>query len=754
MAKTKSKRTHFINPYTFVPLRPKGPCSQDWKIPEPTHACFRDEQESFTGIIECELNFITPAVIPGKQEAGARNEKPGMIKACTCNDHLAIPGSRLRGQIMNVMRALNSSPVTQYENRMILQRIKDDIRKGYIFRNEDDNELYIQEVREEILVAHPERANLDRMLGNGINPATSPVCYQEITVQNVKFPFSLYSDFTNRHKDKIQQLNNAVKVTGGATLIQLHLIENQDIREIILNEVKSSNKITIEINNTFGPVKIPHYSCNNNGIPGTVYYVNPVNRQGRANRHKQYMVTHKESEEAQLSEFTTQWVKFDSWSGQDGENRFRDLGGRRLAGAHRNLCHVVSLHQDNCSARIILRKEALEQFDQAVKNMAQLTRERTDEEEKKLADEIAKMKGLKEGDFVYFTATEDKKLTSIGRHYRYLRVLGQIEDKVKRANGNFTALDCPVKKLGGWAADDGFSDHKHKSMKSRLWVEMAVGPNAEEMRSSKQLTEKNLRILSSQPPKAAQFYLDNRGYDNQNSKIRGRKFYWHDPKWDKKMWDNEDLKNGKCAFENPNPDDKDLYAQWSKAEVLFPSEHNPDSQKFRFSIRVLNLSPDELNLLLTALTGFMPAGSTEPEKNSWCHKIGHARPFLGSAVIRTTGLKKLSFNEETWEPELTPLDFAKYSTGKLAEWQRKLPQNDPHIRALKRIMSYNGAYSAGEDRENARITYPVYHNGAEPTWEKDAEEKYQPKTYEWFAQKNDPLPKPENERQPQTLPVK
>jgi hypothetical protein len=126
-------RTHFINPYTFIPLSKEGPLI---KANNPTHALF--QKDCFTGIIECQLSFFTAAVIPGFQKPGTQDQ-PGEIKTFTYGEHLAIPGSRIRGHLFHLMRAINSSPITVVQDMVILERRRGSPQKGILLKDNSGN---------------------------------------------------------------------------------------------------------------------------------------------------------------------------------------------------------------------------------------------------------------------------------------------------------------------------------------------------------------------------------------------------------------------------------------------------------------------------------------------------------------------------------------------------------------------------------------------------------------------------------------
>ncbi len=625
---SNGSRRFFINPYTFVPLAKSGPVIPAANnSPHNAHHLWF-ESDCFTGTIEVELQFIAPAVVPGKQEKGTE-EHPGNIRWYRNNGKLAIPGSRLRGHLFHLMKAINSSPITHFRDRAILERAPDDPQrghqKGYIIQ--ENGQFYVVGISSEILMAAEDRSEQPKLSKGG-----SPKTQAELA--------------------------------------------NGD--------------------------KIPFFDPDNpsKGLTGELFFDNPCGRKG-PQRFKRYL-----SDKGTPS--TGTWVQFRSWSGQDESNELKDINGGTKV--HKVAAHIVKI-QDIMKTKYIIPEDTMEKFRKNVQEMAMLLEERG-ECPPDVYQRILKMADLEPGTFVYFETDDNGQVTSIGRHYRYLSRKGSIGEVVKRTNGSFKPDSCPLFHLAGYANDSETSD----GLKSRLWVDMAFC-----QKEDPPLIESDLRILSSQPPKAANFYLNGNGYDDPNATIRGRKFYWHDPKWYQPNWDNQDLNTGQYAFENPLPNKNKK--QWSRAEVLMAKTEEP--VPFTFTIHAMNLSRDEFNLLITAIEGFAPAGA----ECDWTHKIGHARPFMGSARMQVRSVKKLEFDDNC-QPILQCVD--KEACFQLSEWQKqKCFLKQTHIRALRRIMRSGGAYE--QAHQDARILYPVRHKeGGDPKWEKGKPENH-PKTFQWFA---------------------
>jgi CRISPR-associated protein (TIGR03986 family) len=678
-------RQFFINPYTFIPLDTNGPILK----PESTefvHLLF--DSIRFTGTLEVEMTFITPAVIPGKQIAGSE-EWPGAICAYRHGNHLAIPGSRIRGHLLNLMRSINSSPIVNYEDRVILGRDTRNHKKGVIIQT--SNGLKVREIRgngaDEILVAHSKRTKAPRM-ADGAKHETDP---------------RGYDSGGNRCPNEIPDYGSHFRDDGSK------------ITTLPVPECK------LFFQNTF-------YEDRNGKVHKEPY---------KAYLAKQAIGTTREN--------SGNWVKFNAWSGQDELNRLPDLKTKKPQ-VHLNAYHIVKadwITPDDYP----LAQDLIDVYDRGTEEAARLLDERG-EAEVSVVQGVRGASPLKPGMFVYFELDDaGKKVRSIGRHYRYLFYKGSVASKVIAENKRLKdrpVSPCAVTGLSGYA-----NEEERRWLKGQIWVGMALGPELDKDGRSPLLQERDLRILSSQPPKAFEFYLKGGDYNNPSSRIRGRKFYWHDPLWNQPMWDNSDLGGGEKAFDNPDPEHRKLWKQWSCAEVLMPTEDKPPLT-FNFTIRLMNASDDELYLLLTAILGFSPEFLKNEEilcqenPHVWCHKVGHARPFMGSAFMRIKSAKRLDFDTNTLEPrwELRSLSEALETMAvRLKTWQSKL--NGIHLDAIKRVMQFAGAREGLSPEECVPITYPL---GQDPrnaggvshiTW-KDREgsrleEAKQPKTYAFFA---------------------
>jgi len=652
-------RNYFINPYNFVPLGEKPLIESE--TDEVGHLWFDKNRKS--GKIDYSLKFVTPFIIPGEQDT---DSEPGKIELYTYQksdgEYLAIPGSRLRGHILNLMRAINSSPVVQYENKDILKRYVGRHKKGFLIRNVSGN-LEIYEVDKEYLVVHPDRRDINRW------DETIPVCYAGSVAKSI-------------------------------------------------NPYDSSKPLSSQ------------------GTPGDIYY------KSRRAIFKFYL-TKNVHENNQKQTVYGRWVKFPNWSGLDDDNQLPDLKGNLQA--HHNAWHIVDLN--SLGSKYPITDELVNAFKNGVDSIAK----KVEENHPGRGNAVRGMNPLKEGQFVYFeTDSSGSKVISIGRHYHYI-FRGDVQSKVNNAQAGYTKK-CVVQNLAGIA-----NEENDDGMKSRLWFEMAMGPQ----KSHVKIERKNLRILSSQPPKSHNFYLKGGDYDCSDSRIRGRKFYWHNPHWRDTMWDNEDTGKGEYGFENAFPGRNK--AQWSNSEIIMAEEQKNKQVSFNGTVRFFNLTDDELNLLMTALVGIGNLENTDSclkqsDWKQWCHKIGHARPFMGSAYMEISKIELLKI-QDGYIPKLEDNNLEKEFKC-LQEWQKdKIPTRLPeYLRALQRMMSFGGAWDGieGNFLNQTRITYPLGQNNVNDlVWNQSGIDD--PTTYLWFMKKKDRsegvLPDPAEANKRQSLKV-
>lgn len=129
-----------------------------------------------------------------------------------------------------------------------------------------------------------------------------------------------------------------------------------------------------------------------------------------------------------------------------------------------------------------------------------------------------------------------------------------------------------------------------------------------------------LKPLGEPHPSLARFYLTNGTYDDENTKIRGRKFYWHHSE---KIRDNE---NYKKYLESIKTSEKQKYN--SSLKFLKPNN------KFEFEVEFKDLTDEELGVLIYSLE----------LENGLLHKFGKAKAFgFGSSKIK---IEKLLLNSK------------------------------------------------------------------------------------------------------------
>lgn len=634
-----------INPYTFIPPGTDNKCL---KQETASSAWFDKDRNSVK--ITCEIEFLTPALIPGPRRK-ATQELEGMLWAFKHNGRLAIPGSRLRGHFLHLMRLVNGSPMhpEQYADTPILERRpqKPSPRCGLI-SNYDTNtgKVEITEiVGKKVTCYKPDGAQI---LGR----------LREILVAGNDRP----EGFRLQQKAKLQSCSR-----GG------------DIYICAPNAMKVLRVCDLA----------PSRPYDKQGVIGEVDWEHPDWGPKSTRPHKMYMAMPETGIPSQ-----GRWVKIPAWSGQDGNNHLKDTTSN-IGKTHHVVWHLVDLNTLSSDKH----EFDVENFKTTSNALADAAKD--DSDKKAYADDICRMKDwLKPGAFVYFNEQEG----SFGLHFQYFRYPARVHTPTTPAGDAAKSAPCIVDGIQG-AANSG----EQSGPRSRFWAEMAFAED-----NAPKTKEVNLRILSSQPPKAACFYLKPNGsgpakWGQSGSQIRGRKVYWHDPKYNLPLWDDID-KQTTYAFENPDP--SKLKNQWSCAELVQPKT------RYTVTLRCLNFSDDELYLLLTALVGFNPQDTKEgglkpggtDEAPEWCHKIGGARAFMGSARVSITSIKSLGFDAETLGPIMNKVEDITPDT--LKQWQADTlkESTDKHLESLKRIMSYHGAYETDDPnltKTNIRITWPL-----------------------------------------------
>lgn len=174
-----------------------------------------------------------------------------------------------------------------------------------------------------------------------------------------------------------------------------------------------------------------------------------------------------------------------------------------------------------------------------------------------------------------------------------------------------------------------------------------------------------LKSLGEPHPSLTRFYLEKNGtYNDQNSKIRGRKFYWHHSEKIKAGKGYKDYLNS-ISDEKPSSTNSTIYFL------------KPD-QNFEFEVSFKDLTDEELGILIYSL---------ELEKDL-LHKLGKAKAFgFGSCKIEITDcLLESPEKYNSFSKVYEKLDKEKYL--KIAKEEYKLDSKErKEIKELKAILS-------------------------------------------------------------------
>lgn len=204
-------------------------------------------------------------------------------------------------------------------------------------------------------------------------------------------------------------------------------------------------------------------------------------------------------------------------------------------------------------------------------------------------------------------------------------------------------------------------EEKIIAMASKVFISDALSINEK----NKNMEEKiNLKPLGEPHPSLASFYLENGTYDNSNSQIRGRKFYWHHK---------EKIKIGKGYRSYLNTLLDDGINKKVSSIIYFLK---PD-QNFEFEVSFKDLTDEELGILIYSL---------ELEQDL-LHKFGKAKAFgFGSCEIKITDcLLESPEKYSSFTKPYEKLDKEKYL--KIAKEKYKLDTDErKEIKELKTIL--------------------------------------------------------------------
>ncbi|HED03623.1 MAG TPA: TIGR03986 family CRISPR-associated RAMP protein [Candidatus Fraserbacteria bacterium] len=232
------------------------------------------------------------------------------------------------------------------------------------------------------------------------------------------------------------------------------------------------------------------------------------------------------------------------------------------------------------------------------------------------------------GAFVYFQP-DKQQVKSFGknRRYKWVREYSTRQLLERIHDGGFLPCTsrqqlCFCCRLFGTVGEG-----ENQQVAGRVMLEDALI-----QASYPQLQQVVLRILGSPKPKYHPFYVTTgrraapkglASYDDADSQLRGRKFYWHHP-------------TDSNYQREPN---QRLGNQNVQVELL------PAEAMFTFKVRFTNLEEVELGLLLYALC----LNDNDPD-GTVAHKLGMGKPIgLGSAKITVTDLQAHR-DADRWRP--------------------------------------------------------------------------------------------------------
>jgi len=310
-----------------------------------------------------------------------------------------------------------------------------------------------------------------------------------------------------------------------------------------------------------------------------------------------------------------------------------------------------------------------------------------------------------DGQFVYYEFKNPAaryEVVSIGKNYRYKWSYKPSESK--------PSLPCSDE--GNRIIESMFGRVGESSQAGKIMFGHALQTNETGTFPVK------LRILSGPKPSCRQFYLapesvvcgsgslpenaDQTHYYGDD-KIRGRKFYWHQPGVNR------------SSYQHPNNAETNQNCTVRVMEV---------GAKFKFSVDFFNLRKEEFGLLLMAI------GLSEVQGFENCyHKIGMGKPLgLGSAeikivwdrsyLLKTSRYTSYSLDEDgRTRIDETVRQDAKDSFVRALETANHLPFDEiPNIADIKSILTFDN-----------RFGDPVMYPG-------DSLTRYQDNGFKWFQE--------------------
>ena len=229
-----------------------------------------------------------------------------------------------------------------------------------------------------------------------------------------------------------------------------------------------------------------------------------------------------------------------------------------------------------------------------------------------------KAQNLSVGDPIWFYGNNDR-VVAIGFTQVYRKAFDfSIGDKLKAISSDLHFCDninklCPVCNMFG------STELKEGNKKIAISGKISIGIGRLVTPSFKLEKGIPLKILASPKPSCTYFYLLNEDYNSNNSKIRGRKLYYHHSK-------------DKLEYQRGPGDSKDdiiIDNQNVSIEALKNFE-------FKSTIDFINLSKYELGLLLFALN----LNLINSKEQKVYHKLGMGKPLgLGTIELKVDEVK-------------------------------------------------------------------------------------------------------------------
>ncbi len=605
----KHNEYKFFNPYNFVSNLDKSEKSFFIKGKPVSHSVYN----GLTGSLVCNLNVITPLFIGGGKQVKDKNDH-AILEFFKINGEYVIPSSSIRGMVRSVYEAVTNSCYSVFDNQQLYYRsnIKESINiyPARIIKNKDD------EYKVKLLKGFKDKYN--KTLSAGWIRCYDPLNKKNVLRGKVK-GFFKGSDFKYDHKERAWAV--------------MEYLEKYFTNEKGENILKYSFWNVIEIFKDKESAES--------------FYENEKNQ----NNCKDIILREG-------------WVAI---TGQNMENKHDE---KFFFGEGEEIVLDEVVRQDY--AKLIMNYKNIHE------------NEIIDENNKKanapkpgLSHYLWESEKLEEGDLVY-AAVENRKLKYLLPVQKSRRPFKNttydlLEEYLIKCN-DYESL-CPACRLFGWTKNETVKNDERKTTAYGGRVSFSMAKLSNKLSSEIKVKERTLAELSTPKPTTTFFYLKHKnngasyikkedGYNKDNQKLSGRKFYRHHRNF---MWQTSEKTKRNTTIK----------------DAIIGDNDNP--VMFDFTVRFENLTNEELGALIWCLR----------LEEGMFNRLGYAKPLgLGSVKIEIEKLKIFDFSQRYKnlyeEEKVNQVDIDEYIKVFKNEFRKgynkEFEEND-NIKDLKSLLS-------------------------------------------------------------------